>query len=108
MLVNIQIFPLVFDSSRLQEGIVLYTLVKLYNKANIKVHNFRSDVYQDKENWHYLWKHNNTPRNIIFISIYWNNSNSMFAESITNEINSIFFVNLFYRPLLNVITVDIY
>ena len=26
---------LVFDSSRLQEGIFVYTLVKLYNKANI-------------------------------------------------------------------------
>ena len=28
-------WKLVFDSSRLQEGIFVYTLVKLYNKANI-------------------------------------------------------------------------
>ena len=28
---------LVFDSSRLQEGIFVYTLVKLYNKANILI-----------------------------------------------------------------------
>ena len=42
ILVNIQICPLVggggglvYDSSRLQEGIFVYTLVKLYSKANL-------------------------------------------------------------------------
>ena len=29
---------LAFDSSRLQEGIFVYTVVKLYNKANLELH----------------------------------------------------------------------
>ena len=29
---------LVLDSSRLKEGIFVYTLVKLYNKANIEIY----------------------------------------------------------------------
>ena len=38
---------LVFDSSRLQEGIFVYTLVKLYNKANIQ-HNINGYTIIDK------------------------------------------------------------
>ena len=67
--IYIQIFPLVggkliFDSSRLQEGIFVYTLVKSYNKAKDQPNSVLYQITSFKKRlWHHIHKY-------VLISIY--------------------------------------